>query len=44
MKLEDIGTNIFREDEFNPRWGYAMVRLDNLQNTCTIGVIGYIIF
>ena len=41
MKLEDIGTNIVREDEFNPRWGYDMVRLENLQKSCTIGVKEY---
>ena len=26
--------NISREDELNPMWEYAMVRLDKQQNTC----------
>ena len=42
MKLEDIVTKIVREDELNPISGYSMVRLENLQNTCKIGVTGYI--
>ena len=42
MQLEYIGTNNGREDELNTRLGYSIVRLDNLQNTRTIGVIRYI--
>ena len=41
LQLEDIGTKNIREDEFNPRLGYYMLRLDNWQNTFTIEVIGY---
>ena len=33
----------FRQDILNTRAGYTMARLDNLQNTCKIGVTGYII-
>ena len=44
MKLADIGTKNAREDEFNHGLGYSMVILDNLQNTCTRGGIGYRIF
>ena len=40
LKLADIGTKNVREDEFNPRLGYVMVRLENWQNTCTRRVIG----
>ena len=29
LKLEDIGTKNFREDEFNPRVVYPMVMLDD---------------
>ena len=39
LKLLVIGTKNVREDELNPRLEYTMVRLDNLQNTCTRGVI-----
>ena len=42
LKLIDIVTKIVREDELNPGLEYDMVRLENLQNTCTRGVIGYI--
>ena len=42
MKPEDIVTKNVREDELNPISGYAMVRLENLQNTCKRGVTGYI--
>ena len=42
MKPEDIVTKNVREYGLNPISGYAMVRLENLQNTCTIGVTGYI--
>ena len=38
LHLSDTGTNNVRNDEFNPRLGYAMVRLENGQNTCTMGV------
>ena len=41
LQLADIGTKNSRWDEFNPRLGYAMVRLESWHNTCTIGVIGY---
>ena len=37
--MEDIGTKNFIEDELNTRLGYAMVTLDNWQNSCAIGVI-----
>ena len=40
-QLVDIVTNNSREGKLNPRLEYNMVRLDNWQNTCTIGVIGY---
>ena len=36
----DIKTKNVREDEFIPRLRYAMVRLDNLWNTFTKGVMG----
>ena len=29
LKLEDIGTKNFREDDFNPRVVYPMVMLDD---------------
>ena len=29
MQLSDIGTKDVREEELNPRFGYAMVRLEN---------------
>ena len=38
LKLSEIGTNNVREDEFNTRLGYAVVRLENLQNNFQIGV------
>ena len=41
MQLEDIETKIVRKDELNPRLGYAIVRLKNIQITCTGGVIEY---
>ena len=40
LKLEDILTKNVRENELNPRLGYAMVRIENLQKNCTIVVIG----
>ena len=42
MKPEDIVTKNVREDELNPVSGYAMVRLENVQNTSKIRVTGYI--
>ena len=39
LKLVEVGTKNIREDELNPRLGYAMVRIDHLQNNCTRGVI-----
>ena len=39
LQPADIGTNNGRGDRLNPRLGYAMVRLDNWHNTCTIGLI-----
>ena len=44
LQLVDIGAKNVREDELNPRLGYAMVILDNLQNNCQRGVTGYRIF
>ena len=44
LQLSYIGTKNVREDELNPGLLYSMVILDNLQNTCTRGVIGYRIF
>ena len=41
LQLLEIGTNNVREDELNYRLGYAMVRLDNCQNTCQRGVAVY---
>ena len=41
LQLADIVTNNIREDDLNPRLVYYMLRLDNLQNTCTILMIGY---
>ena len=41
VKLSDTGSNNVREDEFNPRLGYNMVRLDSLHKTCIRGVTGY---
>ena len=41
MKLADIGTKNIEVDELNPRLLYAMVKLDNLQNTCQRGETGY---
>ena len=40
LKLAKIGTKNVREEVLNPRLGYAMGRLEQLQNTCTINVIG----
>ena len=36
--MADIVTTNVREDEFNTILGYDMVRLDNLQNNCTIQI------
>ena len=44
MKLADIETNNFNEDELNSWLGYIMERLDNWHNTFTRGMIGYRIF
>ena len=41
LQLADIGTKNIREEKLNPKLEYPMVILDNLHNTCTIGVIGY---
>ena len=41
LNLEGIGTKNSREHLLNPRLGYDMVRLDNINNTCTGRVIGY---
>ena len=40
LKMEDIGTKNVREDELNPRLGYAMARLEIWQNACQKGVTG----
>ena len=40
----NIGTNNFREDEFNLRLVYYMLRLDRCLKTCTRGVKGFIRF
>ena len=40
IQLADIETKNVREDELNHRLGYAMVKIDNIQNTCTGGMIG----
>ena len=40
FQLSYIGTRNVRKDELNPRLWYAMLRLDNRQNTCKIGVTG----
>ena len=40
LQLLYIVTNNVREDELDPRLGYAMARLDNLQKTFIRGVIG----
>ena len=42
LQLSDIETNNVRGYELNPILGYSMVRIYDWQNTCTIGVIGYI--
>ena len=39
QKLTDIKTKNFMENELNLRLQYHMVRLENLQNTCTREVI-----
>ena len=39
LQLAGIGTNNFRLDEFDPRLGYATLKLDGLYNICTIGLI-----
>ena len=44
LQLSDIGTNNVREDKLNTRLGYAMVRLEYLQNTSQIWVTVYIRF
>ena len=41
LKLSDIGIKNIREDQLNPKLGYAMVRLKNVQNTCQRGVTRY---
>ena len=41
IQLADIGTKNVREFLLNPILRYVMVSLDNLQKTCTRGVIGY---
>ena len=41
LELADIGTNKVRGDELNNTLGYDRVRIDNWQNICTRGVIGY---
>ena len=41
IKLAEIGTKNVGEYILNPRLEYDIVRLDNLQNTFTRGVIGY---
>ena len=37
--MADVITNNFRGDELNRRLYYPMVRLQNVQKTCAIGVI-----
>ena len=39
LEISDIGNKGVRENEFIPILGYTMVRLYNLQNTCTRRVI-----
>ena len=41
LQLKDILTNNVREYELNPRLRYDMVRLENWQNNCIRGLIGY---
>ena len=38
LQLASIGTNNVMEDELNSGLGYVMVKLENLENTCKIGV------
>ena len=38
LQLASIGTNNVMEDELNSGLGYVMVKFDNLENTCKIGV------
>ena len=42
IQLAEIAANNVREDELNPRLGYAMVRIENWHNTCLREVTGYI--
>ena len=41
IQLEYIRRNNSKKDELNPRLGYSMLILDNLQNTCQRVVTGY---
>ena len=41
LKFSYIVTNNVREDELNPLLWYTMIILDNWQNNCTRGLIGY---
>ena len=41
LKLAVIGTKSPREYKFNPGLVYATIRLENGQNSCKRGVIGY---
>ena len=41
LQLENIATKNVVETDFNPGMKYIMISLDNLENTCTRGVIGY---
>ena len=41
LKRTDIRIKNFIEDGLNPSLGYFMVRLDNYQNICRIGVTEY---
>ena len=40
LKLEEIATKNVGETDLNPIIKYIMLILDNLENTCTIGVTG----
>ena len=44
LQLSDIVTKNVKYDGFNPGLVYAMVRLENWQNTFKRGVTGYIRF
>ena len=39
MNRENIRTTNVKKDELNHRLGYVMIKIYNLQNTCTKGVI-----